>query len=289
MKAQLLGREKPFDGSFRAVKHSYPYFLNVWHYHSELELVYIVQSTGTRFIGDSTEQFKEGDLVLIGENLPHLWQNDAHYFAKGANLKAEALSIHFNKDFGGKDFCDIPEMQLIKSLINRAAHGLLFRGEICGKAVGKMNKVIRAEGIHRIVILLELLEKLARAEYEPLSSEGFTLPIQNSGDDRIAKVYSFTYENFKQDISLEEVAALVNLNPSAFCRFFKKSAKKSYFSFLNEIRIGYACKLLLEEKQNISEVAYTCGYNNLSHFNRQFKMIKHHSPSAFLAFHKGIA
>ncbi|MDN3670951.1 AraC family transcriptional regulator [Echinicola jeungdonensis] len=287
MKAKLLERKSPFDRSFTVAKHSYSNFLDVWHYHSELELVYIIKSTGTRFIGNNIQKFKEGDLILIGENLPHLWQNDPEYFEKKNELHAEAYSIHFNQNFAGKSFLQMPELTPLRRLMDRAKQGINFKGEIRGKAVTLLEKMDQAKGLDKLVMLLELLGTLSQeTKYELLSNEGFTFPLHNSGDDRVDKVYSFTFNNFKRNISLEEVANLVHLNPTAFCRYFKKATQKPYSRFLNEIRIGFACKLLMEEKRNISEVGFECGFNNLSNFNRQFKNVMDISPSEYVKKHK---
>ncbi|MBD8490668.1 AraC family transcriptional regulator [Echinicola sp. CAU 1574] len=287
MKAKLLERKSPFDRSFMVAKHSYPYFLDVWHYHSELELVYILKSSGTRFIGDNIEKFKEGDLILIGENLPHLWQNDPEYFDRKEEGQAEAFSIHFNKNFAGESFLKLPEMKDIKTLLEKANRGICFGGNSKKLALEYFEELFWAEGANRLVKLLDFLSLLSsEEEWEELSTDGFSFPLHITGDDRVDKVYSFTFNNFKRNISLEEVAELVHLNPTAFCRYFKKSTKKTYSKFLNEIRVGYACKLLIEEKLNISEVGYECGFNNLSNFNRQFKNVMDISPSEYLKKHK---
>ncbi|QDH80068.1 helix-turn-helix transcriptional regulator [Echinicola soli] len=287
MKAKLLERKSPFDRSFMVAKHSYAYFLDVWHYHSELELVYITKSSGTRFIGDNIEQFKEGDLILIGENLPHLWQNDPEYFTAKNEGSAEAYSIHFNKHFAGADFMMLPEMKGVKNLLDRANQGIKFIGNIKSRALGIFEELLVLEGIHKLVKLMDFLAQLSEEkDYEVLSTDGFSFPLHITGDDRVDKVFSFTFNNFKRNISLEEVAELVHLNPTAFCRYFKKSTKKTYSKFLNEIRVGYACKLLIEERLNISEVGYECGFNNLSNFNRQFKNVMDISPSEYLKKHK---
>ncbi len=287
MKAKLLERKSPFDRSFSVNKHSYPYFLDVWHYHSELELVYILKSTGTRFIGDNIQQFCEGDLILIGEDLPHLWQNDPGYFKNKEEGSAEAYTIHFQKDFAGEKLLNIPEMKGVSRLLELAKQGIHFKGVSKDSAEDYMRKIHDADGFTKFLRLLEFLGQLAdETDYEVLSTEGFSFPLRSSGDDRVDKVYSFTFNNFRRNISLEEVADLVYLNPTAFCRYFKKSTKKTYSRFLNEIRVGYACKLLIEERLNISEIGYESGFNNLSNFNRQFKSVMGISPSAYLRKHR---
>lgn len=286
MKAKLLVRRSPFDKSFISAIHNYPHFLNIWHYHPELELVMMVKSTGTRFVGDSILPFSEGELVLIGEDVPHMWQNDKPYFQKESDLTAESITIHFRKDFGGEVLINIPEMIQIKSLFERASQGILFRGALNGTAKDKMLDIHHSEGFDRWMGLMQLLHELSEeSDFSYLSSKGFQHPKEKNGDNRIDKVYSFTFNNFHRNITLDEVADIANLNPTAFCRFFKKNTKKNYSKFLNEIRIGYACKMLLEENMNISEIGYESGFNNLSNFNRQFKSSMGVSPTEYLAKH----
>ncbi|TVP51550.1 MAG: AraC family transcriptional regulator [Mongoliibacter sp.] len=287
MKAKLLERRNPFDKSFNSALHEYPHFLNVWHYHPELELVYILKSTGTRFIGDSIRPFEAGELVLIGEGLPHMWQNDPAYFDKGSELRAEAITLHFKKDFGGKALLEMTEMFQIQQLMEISGQGIVFNQKTAEMAKEMMFEIHQTDGFERLILFLKLLQNLAlQRDFQLLSTKGFSNPAEKTGDLRIDKVYAFTFNNFRKNITLDQVADVANLNPTAFCRFFKKHTKKNYSKFLNEIRIGYACKLLLEERLNISEVGYESGFNNLSNFNRQFKGMMGISPSQFLLKHQ---
>jgi len=287
MQATLLERKSLFDRSFLAEKHVYPQFLNVWHYHPEFELVYIQESTGTQFIGDSIKPFKPGDLILIGADLPHMWLNENHYFDNPIPNSAKALTVHFRKDFAGEKLFEIPEFNSIKKLISRAANGINFNIPEDSLIPHMMETLAESTGFNRFNLFIELLNDISLLDdYAIISSDGFKNPSSYQGDGRIDKIYQFSLNNFQRNIKLEEVAELVYLNPTAFCRYFKKTTKKNYFRFLNEIRIGYACKLLLEENRDISEVGYACGFNNLSNFNRQFKLITKISPTAYLKVHK---
>jgi AraC-like DNA-binding protein len=287
MKARLIERISTFDRSFNAEIHGLKHFLKIWHYHPALELVYMVKSKGTRFIGDNISKFEEGELVLVGENLPHSWQNDAVYFDKENNFYAEAYVIHFQKDFAGSRFFDLPEMKSIDHLIGRAQQGILFTGKVKDFAKARMEGILGSDGFQRLLLFLKFLKELAdEPNYDLLSTPGFSLTWKKSGDNRLDKLYAYVMDNFKHEIKLEEAASLVNLNPTAFCRFFKQSTNKTFLSFLNEIRIGYACRLLLEKNRNISEVGFECGFNNLSNFNRQFKSFMKMSPSEYLKFHR---
>jgi len=135
------------------------------------------------------------------------------------------------------------------------------------------------QGPSRLIELLTLLEMLATTEeYRLLASPGFVQKYNSSGTERMTLVYDYIMNHFKEDIRLEEVAAIANMTGPSFCRFFKACTRKTFSRFLNEIRIGFACKLLQEGHFSIAEICYESGFNNLSNFNRQFKKIMEESP-----------
>lgn len=285
MKLHLLNRTSLKNSSFTVTDNQYPHFLKVWHYHPELELVVINQSTGTRFIGDSIEKFEEGEVILIGENLPHMWLNDPEYFEEGSNLKASALALHFNQNFLGTHFFEVPEMKSISELIRRAVHGIQFL-QLDSKVVNRILNLQKVDSFKRVIELIEILNLLAKhSEYRLLSSAGFVNSFNPSANKNLDKVYEFVFKNFKNPIGSKEVAKVANMNPSAFSRFFKRVHRKTFTKYLNEIRIGYACKQLIENKYNVSGVCYESGFNNISNFNRQFKEIVKMSPTDFVKYH----
>jgi len=150
-----------------------------------------------------------------------------------------------------------------------------------------MLEIHESKGFSRLKLFFELLNILAGCKnFQQLSIKGFVHPPEKNGDLRIDNVYSFTYNNFRRNIKMEVGSDVANLNPTDFCRFFKKHTKMNYSKCLNVISIGYACKLLLEEGLNISEVGYESGFNNLSNFNRQFKSPIGVSSSQYLIKHQ---
>lgn len=288
MKLQLLRRSIHQDCSFSLECHYYESFLKFWHYHPELELVFILESTGTRFVGDSIEKFEAGEIVLIGKNLPHLWLNDKEYFDKTSRLKAKALVIHFKENFT-ENFLQIPEMSGISELFKRAGCGIKFEGKSNGLILKKVNELFSLHGLDKIIKLLELLKDLSQhQEYKTLASSSYMNSFQEVSNCKMIKVYENIMNNFKRDLSLETAAELVHMNPSAFSRYFKQVQKKTFTQFVNEVRIGYACKLLIEQKYNVAEVCYESGFKNLSNFNRQFKALKRMPPSDFIKLHATI-
>jgi AraC-like DNA-binding protein len=285
MKLHLLDRTSLKNSSFTVKDNCYPYFLKIWHYHPELELVAVLKSTGTRFIGDSIEKFEEGEVVLIGENLPHMWQNDDAYFDDSSDLTAQAIAVHFKKELFGTEFFNAPEMKHIAELFETASHGIKFLG-ISTKIIDEIKSMLTLDRFEKTMKFIRILDVLSKHKnYKLLSSKGFIKSFNRSKTNNLDKTYEYVFNNFNNPISLNDVAAVACMNPSAFSRFFKRINRKTFTRYLNEIRIGYACKLLLEHKVNITTICYEAGFNNISNFNRQFKKIKGISPTDYLRRH----
>lgn len=265
--------------SFVLQKDVYPYYPTPWHYHPEYELVLVVKSSGKRTVGNHEEPFTDGDLVFLGPNLPHSFQNDPDYYRGDPSLSAEAIVIHFTEDFLGRDFFKLPEMVRVNQLFRQARFGLKVQGRTRQKIAAIMEEMPGMSGHGRIIALLSILEMLSGSdEVVTLASRGFVQQYDESGDDRITKVHAYIMKNFSRDISLADAAAVANMSIPAFCRFFKACTRKAFSVYLNETRVGYACKLLLEEKYNIAQVCYVSGFNNMSNFYRQFKKMTGKSP-----------
>jgi AraC-like DNA-binding protein len=278
VKPQLLKISNPSDYSFNLFEQDCPYFATPWHYHPEVEIVYVQESVGEKYIGSSITDFKPGDLAIIGSYVPHYYKNRPAYYAEGSELKARSLVIHFREDFLGENFFLLPENQTVKRVLENAKRGLQF-GEKTSKAIkGDLEALVSKTGMERLIGLLAILNKLGNTEdFEFLTSD----PIQLNNhldSDRIKKVFEHVMQNFKEDIMLADVAELANMSESAFSRYFKKRTRKTFSTFLTEIRIEHACKLLQKDKLSISEVSYESGFNNLSNFNRQFKTLKNTTP-----------
>ena len=285
MKPLLIDRSSLPNKSFTIRNHRFPNFLKVWHHHPELELVVILKSTGTRFIGDNIEQFCEGEVVLIGKNLPHMWLNDKEYFETDSSLEAEAIAIHFNKDFAGKDFLKMPEMVAIAKLLERSGQGIKFSGDLHW-FIYQIKKIYELTAFDRTLKFIKLLNYLAEYnDHTLLSSSGFVNSFKKTGRNNLDKVYEYIIKNFKNNIRRSDIAEIANMDPSAFSRFFKRVHRITFTEYLLEVRIGYACKLLIENKSNISEICYESGFNNLSNFNRQFKKAMNCSPSDYSRLH----
>lgn len=283
MRLYHLDRSDTRKNSLSVSHNKYPHFLKLWHYHEQLELVLILKSTGTRFVGNSIEKFSEGEVILLGKNIPHMWLNDPSYFRENSGLEAEAIAIHFKEEFLYADIGRVPEFRTLKTLFERAKGGLKFTGDTTGVA-RMIKEMLKLSSFDRILKLLMILHELARRDSQVLSKAGFNESFEEVTGN-MDRVYAYIYKNFRKPVSLGEAAGVINMHPAAFSRLFKKASRKTFSRYLNEIRVGYACKLILEQKYTMSEICYESGFHNSSNFNRQFRAITSLSPTEYLEKH----
>jgi AraC-like DNA-binding protein len=237
-----------------------------WHFHPEIELIYIDKGQGKRHIGNHLSYFNSSQLLLIGSNLPH------NGFMDRLTTNGSETLIQFKPDFLGEAFFEIPEMEAVQKLFERAKKGISFGGKTQHKLVSKIEKIVEKEGFKKILILLEMLHCLTKAEdYTILNADGFALETQPQDNSKIDMIFGYINEHFKEHISLDEIADVVSMTVPAFCRFFKKTTGKTFTKLVNEYRVVHATKLLAESKMSITDVAFECGFNNFSHFNKLFK------------------
>jgi|RhiMetdeSRZDD1v2_1073273.scaffolds.fasta_scaffold36265_5 AraC-like DNA-binding protein len=263
------------QSSFMADRFYTPYFETPWHYHPEYEVVLVIEGRGKRFIGNNVADYEAGDLCFIGSNLPHLYRKDE------ADAVGGSLVIHFLEDFLGKEFRSIPEMQKIKLLLERSSMGIQVNGSTRKKISELMNMMIEVTGMARLILLLQLLDVLSdSSEYELLSSP--EIKGQNSEDsDRLNRVFDYVMRNFKESIELDDIAKLANMSYSGFCRYFKTRTKKNFTHFVNEIRVGYACRRLVETDLSVESICFESGFNNKTNFMEQFRKIVKCTPYQF--------
>ena len=272
----------PIDSHIHYYIEDLPHFIVPWHYHPAIEIMYITRGIGTRFVGDCIEQYEEGDVCMIGPNLPHEWRNDDAYFDKESGLRATCICLFFKREIFDPNFIRLPEMNNIRDLIERSRRGLKFTGNSKLEITRFIRSSVNDVGVRKVTNLLTLLELMATStEYELLASVGFTNSVNSEDFERFNKVYKFLVKNFATSIRLEEVSTLVGLTPTAFCRYFKERTKKTFVEYLNEMRIGYSKKLLLENKMKISTISGEVGFPNLSNFISQFTKVTGMSPSQF--------
>jgi len=272
-----------YSSSFALKEEILPYVKLGWHFHPEYELVLFTESTGKRFIGDHTDMLNPGDILLIGPNLPHYMRNDEKYYQGDPGLRVRAIVVHFRYDFLGENFFELPEMAPIKKLLENSVRGIQVYGDTQSKLVYKMESLLKLSGYERLRCLLDILHIIAHSrEQRILSSMGFQNSFTLHDAERINQVFDYLLRNFTEEISLSEAAAKSHMTTTAFCKFFKKRTGKTFSHVLNEIRIGHACKLFIEQGCSVSDVCYASGYNSLSYFNRKFKEHTKYSPLEYL-------
>ncbi len=249
---------------------------STWHYHPEIELVYVNGGTGRRQVGSNLSYYTWGTLLLVGSNLPHCG------FTDGRTGHKKETVIHMKPDFLGGDFFDIPETSKIKTLLKVAKRGIVFFGATKTKVGAMMEAMCEQSDFERLVSQLSILQALATTqEFRILNADGFALLSDLKDNDRINLVFNYVKNNFKERISIDTMAGLTNLTVPSFCRYFKKITHKTFTQFVNEYRLVYASRLLAEEPMSITEVCFESGFNNFSHFNKKFKAFTGKSPSDY--------
>ncbi len=275
MKALIEKLPLAENTSFLAKTFRTPHFEVPWHQHEEYELILFTEGDGLSFIGNYAGEFKTGDVFFIGKNVPHTFQK------REEDMITSAVVVQFREDFWGSEFLNLPEASELRALFLASMQGLQVRG-ITRQRLGQLVvELEQSNGFARITKLMECLRVLQEdKEYTSLSTRD-EMHSQPRDMEKIDRVFRYTIQSFRQQISLADVAEVAGMSVQAFCNYFKKSTKKTYIDFLNEIRIGYACKLLINTDQNIINICFDSGYNTLANFNKQFLKIKQTTPSKY--------
>ncbi len=279
MKAHLLKVSNQPLRSFSVRRDIVNYFFNKYHYHPEIELLLIEKGTGTQFVGDSRQRYQDGDLLLIGSNCPHYLRSDNVYFQGDEDLKASALVIHFNPDLFGNSFLKLHENRFIFQLLEEARKGIRIQGETKKQIICRMNSILDNENDNLVLHLYQILDLLSMSKEREILSMGI---LENSTSEketeRLNLIYNYSVKHFKRKISIDEIASIAHLSPLSFCRYFKTKTRKNYASFLNEIRVEYACKLIKENQFLVTQICYESGFNNFTNFNKAFKKTTGKTP-----------
>lgn len=251
-----------------------------WHYHPEYELTWIIRSEGTRFVGDSIRPYGAGDLVLIGPNLPHCWQNESD----GGRPRPQLILVQFDPACFGAAFLDLPELRAIKSLLERAGRGLSFDAAASVRVGTLLRNLVERQDLSRLARLLEILDVLATIQtVVPLASCGYQIfSNMNPGSRRkMDLVRRYVSDHMAEEIRQAQVAECLGLSSPAFSHFFRAATGETFVQFVNRARVHEACKLLSATQATIIEIAMRCGYENISNFNRQFRALRGMSPSEY--------
>jgi len=259
--------------------------LNDFHYHAETELIYIVEGEGTLLLGDKLIRVSGDTLMLIGKNTPHMFKFDTFTYQDDLMqrgkipLQVQLLTLHFDPNIWGDAFMKLPENETMGRLFLEAVRGLYIEGEEKKSVIKLMSKLLSTPVYEHFSILINLFNTIAIGKERQFLTETSDADTFNKTDEkRLSKVYIYTLNNFTRTIKLKDVADIVYMCPNAFCRYFKLRTNKSYFEFLIEIRIDYACRLLREKDYSTAVICYNSGFGNLSNFNRHFKALTGKTP-----------
>lgn len=266
--------------SFIVYKETKPF--SKWHHHPEYELVLITKGKGRRMVGDHFDRFEENDLVLMGPYTPHEWMCDTEYFEPNGGFLGEGIVIQFLPDFLGDKFFEIPENLTLNNFFKESSRGIEILGESKEKIIDIMIYMVNMDSDERLYSLFSIFNIFLSVEdYYILASTAFIDQFESNENTPMQKAMQYIMQNFQHQIHLNDLLEITNMSYSSFCSYFKHTYRMTFKEYLQNIRVGYACKLLTETSQNISEIAFICGFENISNFNRQFKNIKGITPSQF--------
>lgn len=242
-------------------------------------MIHFKQGHGTQFVGDNIMRFKSGDVVLVGANLPHYWRFDEDLtFGEPIDVRV----AHFSEHCWGGSFLDLPENIRLKALLDKARRGLQVEGAAKWKIGGLLERLLDSEGMPRMILLMEAMHILAESDQlHPLASMGFHHSLAATGHERVNIIYDYSLRHFRRAIQLEEIASVASISPNSFCRFFKSRTRKTYSRFLLELRVGHACKLLIENNLSTKQICFESGFNNFTGFYKYFKLITGKSPLGY--------
>jgi len=279
---KTLIQKLPLTESTSFVAHTYrtPNFEVPWHQHIEYELILITEGRGLYFIGNQVGKFELGDIYFLGSNLPHTFQK------LESDLITSAVVVQFLEGFLGNNFILLPESYQILQLFRKSMQGLKIKDHCKSLLQPLIQELETLRGFQRIIRLCECLNLIAEtSEFTCLSTQPI-IHLNYKDQKRIDQIFQYTIDSFKEPISLSDIAEVACMSVPAFCNYFKKSTKKTYIYFLNEIRIDYACRCLMDTELTILNICYKSGYNTLANFNKQFLKIKKMTPSRYRKYYK---
>jgi len=253
-----------------------------WHYHNNYEISFIIEGSGKRIVADSIEEFNAGDLVFLGLRLPHVWIADKNKFGMEGSRSLESVYLQFDKRVISHEILQVPELKNVRRALKLSERGVRITGETLNKVSSLMLELPYLKGFRRISFFYEILDIIGKSTtHKLLASEEYIRNKFNSSNDRINKIHEYLMNHYNESINLGAIADLVHMAPASVCRFFRSQVGITIFDYLIKIKIDVACSLLLNNDINIAAVCYDCGFNNLSHFNKQFKKVTNQTPSKY--------
>ena len=283
MKLILKNIDCPFNERLHVACREVPCLDSSWHYHPQYEILYISNSSGIRFVGDSVAHFTAGDLVLVGSYLPHLWRNDPSYYKDQESLdnNIKTVVLKFMKNFIGEGTFDNPEFSEINKMLKVSKFGISFGKSISKKLHSDLIDIVHLSPVEQSIQLLKILYQLSQSNEKRLLSSTDMRQYALATSHRLDAVVKYISDNYAKDIELQDVADIACMTTNSFCRFFKKMTNKSFTQFLNEVRVRNASRLLLGGNLTVTEVCYSVGYKSITNFYKQFKQVMGSTPKMY--------
>jgi AraC-like DNA-binding protein len=279
MKIQLETFEQHTKSPFRLMHDPKLNHLFYWHFHPEIELIYIEGASATRHVGEHISNYTSSDLVLIGSNIPHL------NFDHGVTTTYQKEVLHIKPSFRTDFIQQTPELQSLERLLELSKYGIAFSGTTKTEVGELLKTLYTLPPFEYFMQVIQILKRLSQSkDFTLLHKKPFVNKYSTKEQGRIRKIYALIDERYQEKITVDEVASLCNLTKPAFCRYFKKATGSTFIGFLNQYRISQAKRLLLTGK-NISETCFACGFESLSYFNRTFRKVTDENPSEFKKKH----
>jgi AraC-like DNA-binding protein len=254
---------------------------STWHYHNNYELSFITEGVGKRIVADSIGEFHPGDLVFIGRNLPHVWIADKEPFSL-SNRTLESVFLQFTKDIFGNQLIALPEFTYVAKALSQSERGVKIPDDVTNEISELLLQMPYLKPFERMIHFFKIMDIIGHCEnLIPLASEEYIKTRFMPGNKRLAQIHEYLMNHYKEDIDLRRIASVVNLAEVSLCRFFKANTGMTLFEYLNKIKVDFACKMLMDKNMSILEICLDSGFNNLSHFNKQFKKITGLPPSEY--------
>lgn len=255
---------------------------STWHYHQAYELSFITEGSGKRIVGDSVEEFHPGDLIFIGPRIPHVWFSGEPYPKPHSGRTLESVYLLFSNEILPRELTALPEFTRVKRAIKLSERGIRITGDTLNQVSHLMLQMPYLPGIKRLMYFYEIMDIIGNSSsFRYLASAEYARTKFETTNSRVNRIHEYLMKNYREEINLDQIAELVHLAPASVCRFFKSSTGMTLFEYLNKIKIDYSCRLLLNTDLNVVDISYDCGFNNLSHFNKQFRKFIHQTPTQY--------
>jgi AraC-like DNA-binding protein len=255
---------------------------SVWHYHQEFELSFITEGSGRRIVGDSVEEFHPGDMIFIGPRIPHVWFSEAPAQEQRSGRTLESVYLLFNNDILPRGLTSLPEFRGVNRAIKLSERGIMITGDTLNQVSRIMLQLPYLSSMKRLMLFYEIMDIIGGSDsFSYLASAGYVKSKFETNNSRIKSIHEYLMKNYREEVNLARVADIAHMAPASVCRFFKSATGQTIFEYLNKIKIDYSCKLLLNTDLNVVDISFDCGYNNLSHFNKQFRKYTGKTPTRF--------